>query len=161
MNWLGALLTVISSYICGVMLANSETEKLRAFDSLIRLLTYMRRRIFTERLPLYRIFAEFEDGFLENIGFLECLRSSRRGLETLWQNAVKLVPIDKEAVNELSHFGESLGALPLDEQIKRIDTVNTFLTEKKAALNGTLYQKRKSIKSVCLLMGIAIAIILL
>lgn len=161
MNWLGALLTVISSYICGVMLANSETEKLRAFDSLIRLLTYMRRRILTERLPLYRIFTEFEDGFLEDIGFLECLRSSRRGLETLWQNAVKLVPIDKEAVNELSHFGESLGALPLDEQIKRIDTVNTFLTEKKAALNGTLYQKRKSIKSVCLLMGIAIAIILL
>ena len=87
MNWLGALLTVISSYICGAMLANGESERLVAFDSMIRLLTYMRRRISTERLPLYRIFSEFEDGYLEEIGFLKGLRTSRRDLDLLWQNA--------------------------------------------------------------------------
>ncbi len=161
MNWLGALLTVIASYICGAMLASGETEKAKAIDSITRLLTYMRRRMLAERLPLYRIFAEFEDGFLEDVGFLECIRSSRRGLETLWQNAVKALPTDKETIEELTHFGESLGALPLDEQIKRIDIVSSFLAEKKAQLNGALRQKMKSIKSVCLLMGIAIAIILL
>ncbi len=161
MNWLGALLTVISSYICGAMLANGESERLIAFDSLIRLLTYMRRRISTERLPLYRIFSDFEDGYLEEIGFLKGLRTSRRGLDLLWQNASKLLHTDSETLDELMHFGESLGALPLDEQIKRIDTLTAFLTEKRVAISGTLQQKRKSIKSVCTLMGIAVAIILL
>ena len=161
MNWLGALLTVASSYICGVMLANGEKEKLTAIDSLIRLFDCMRRRISAERLPLYRIFAEFRDTFLERIGFLEVLRSSRHGLERLWENAVATLSTDSETADELLHFGESLGALPLDEQIKRIDAAHAFLNEKRAKISGTLQQKRKSIKSVCLLTGIAIAIILL
>ena len=68
MNWLGALLTLASSYFCGIMLANGESERLGAIDSLIRLLTYMRRRMVAERLPLYRIFDGFEDDYLERIG---------------------------------------------------------------------------------------------
>ena len=161
MNWLGALLTLASSYFCGIMLANGESERLGAIDSLIRLLTYMRRRMVAERLPLYRIFDGFEDDYLERIGFLKCLRSSRHGLEVLWKTAIKALPTDKETVAELEHFGESLGALPLDEQIKRIDSLSSFLTEKRVGLNGSLAQKRKSIKALCLLAGALVSIILL
>ena len=161
MNWIGAFLTVISSYACGVMIASCERERLEAIDSLIRLLSYMRRRISTERLPLYRIFVEFEDVFLERFGFLSALRSSRHRLEPLWQNAVKSLPTDKETFDELFRFGESLGALSLDEQLKRIDALGAFLAEKRATISASLQQKRKSIKCVCLLLGIAIAIILL
>ncbi len=161
MNWLGAFLTVVSSYICGIMLANGENERLCIIDSLLRLFTYMHRRISAERLPLYRIFVEFTDEYLERIGFLERVRSSRHGLENVWQSAVKLLPTDKEVLDELVRFGESLGILPLDEQIKRIEVTCIFLNEKRAKISGALQQKRKSVKSVCLLMGIAIAIILL
>ena len=161
MIWLGAFLTVVSSYLCGIMLANGESERLWAVESLLRLFTYMHRRISAERLPLYRIFVEFTDEYLERIGFLDRVRSSRHGLESVWQSAVLLLPTDKEVFDELFRFGESLGILPLDEQIKRIDITCIFLNEKRAKISGALQQKRKSVKSVCLLMGIAIAIILL
>lgn len=161
MNWLGALLTLASSYFCGIMLANGEAEMLSAYDSLIHMLEYMRRRMVAERLQLYRIFDGFEDDYLESIGFLKRLRSSRHGLDSLWRSAIEALPTDKETRSELLHFGESLGALPLDEQIKRIDSLSSFLTEKRVGLNGSLAQKRKSIKALCLLTGALVSIILL
>ncbi len=161
MNWLGAVLTIASAYICGAMLANGESERLWAIDSLIRLFDHMHRRISAERLPLYRIFGEFGDEYLERISFLSRLRERRCGLERVWADAVKTLPTDREVADELVRFGESLGALPLDEQIKRINATSAFLKEKRAVISGSLAQKRKSIKSVCLLMGVAAAIILL
>ena len=81
MTWLGAALSVCASYFCGVTLAKTESERLMAVDSLLKLLSHMKRRISSERLPLYKIFSDFEDDFLESKGFLHLLRSHRQGLE--------------------------------------------------------------------------------
>ncbi len=161
MSWVGALMTVCASYVCGAMLAKGESERLEAVDSLLKLLSYMRRRISAERMPLYRIFAEFEDGFLERCGFLEVMRSHRQGPESLWLDAIKTLPTGKELQDELSHFGISLGALSLEEQLKRLDALYLFLSESRESLKGVLAQRQKSIKTVCLLMGLTAAIILL
>ena len=161
MNWLGALLTVISSYFCGSVIAKGETERLNAIDSLLRLLTFMRLRMLCERMPLFKIFSEFDDGFLDSRGFLKLVRSSRSGLNVFWRNALSTLPLDKDVRDELLRFGETLGGLTLDEQISRIDALISFLTERQSALKGALRQRKRSIRSVCLLMGIALAIILL
>lgn len=161
MNWLGALLVVTASYLCGVSLARDEGNRLKTLDSLISLLSYMRRRMSAERVPLYEIFAEFNDGFLEHNGFLDILRSHRHGIALLWHQAVSILPVDAEIKNELIRFGNSLGILPLDEQLKRLDALISFVSDKRSELRASLPDKQKSIKTICLLLGLMASIILL
>lgn len=161
MNWLGALLLVGASYICGIVLAKDEGESLKSIDSLLLLLSYMRRRMSIERVPLYAIFFDFNDSYLESKGFLKIIRSHRDGLPMLWRKAVVTLPSDDEVKRECIYFGDSLGTLSLDEQIARLDALSAFLSEKNNALRISLPNKQKSIKTVCLLLGLMTAIILL
>ncbi len=161
MNWLGALLVVCASYLCGLALAKDEGNGLKTLDSLLLLLSYMRRRMSTERIPLFTIFSDFHDEYLENCGFLDIIRSHRNGLPLLWSEAVSRLHADEEIKREYLHFGESLGGLPLDEQIKRLDALTSFITEKRNELRAGLPDKQKSIKTVSLLLGLMTAIILL
>lgn len=161
MNWLGALLLVISAYFCGIKLAHDEGERLKALDSIIDLLEFMHRRMNAERTPLYLLFASFEDEYLESVGFLPVMRSCRSGLTPLWQEAVSKLPLDTESERELLHFGESLGALPLDTQSARLSSCLSALADSRAKLRDTLPAKQKSIKTVSLLFGALAAIILM
>lgn len=161
MNWVGALLVVCASYICGIALAKDEGNALKTLDSLLTLLSYMRRRMSLERIALFDIFSEFHDEYLEKIGFLKILRSHRNGLPTLWSDAVLTLCVDEETKREYLRFGESLGSLPLDEQIVRLDSMTVFITEKRNQLRESLPDKQKSIKTVSLLLGLMTAIILL
>ena len=161
MNWLGALLLVCASYICGTALAKDEGESLKSIESLLLLLSYMRRRMSTERIPLYAIFLDFKDSYLESKGFLDIIRSHRDGLPMLWSKAIAILPSDDEVKRECIYFGDSLGTLSLDEQIARLDALSAFLTEKSNKLRISLPDKQKSIKTVCLLLGLMTAIILL
>lgn len=161
MNWVGALLVVCASYICGIALAKDEGNALKTLDSLLTLLSYMRRRMSLERIALFDIFSEFHDEYLEKIGFLKILRSHRNGLPTLWSDAVLTLCVDEETKREYLRFGESLGSLPLDEQIVRLDSMTVFITEKRNQLRESLPDKQKSIKTVSLLLGLMAAIILL
>ncbi len=161
MNWLGALLVVAASYFCGTALARDEGDRLKTLDSLILLLKYMRRRINAERIPLFEIFSGFDDEFLEDNGFLPILRSHRNGMPILWSEAVSKLPTDEETKRELTHFGQSLGGLPMEEQILRLDACVSFLSDSRKSLLSNLPAKQKSIKTVCLLLGVMAAIILL
>ena len=114
-----------------------------------------------ERTPLFAIFSDYNDAFLEENGFLDILRSHREGLTGLWNDAIKHLKLEKETERECLRFGESLGQLSLDEQITRLDTLSDFLTERRNELQKSLPDKQKSIKTVCLLLGLVTAIILL
>ena len=161
MNWVGALLVIIASYLCGFALAKDEGNGLKTLDSLLSLLTYMRRRMNSERIPLFEIFSGFRDEYLEKCGYLDIIRSHRNGVSSLWNDAVSTLYVDEETKREYMRFGESLGNLPLDEQLARLDSFCEFITEKKNKLKSTLPDKQKSIKTVCLLLGLMTAIILL
>lgn len=161
MNWLGAFVVVLASYLLGILLAKDEGIALKSAESLLSLLSYMKRRMQSERTPLFAIFSDFNDRFLQEIGFLDILRSHREGISVLWQEAVKHLKTDSETEKECLRFGESLGQLPLDEQIARLDALTVFLTEKCNTLRKNLPDKQKSIKTVCLLLGLMTAIILL
>lgn len=161
MNWLGAFTVTAASYALGVLLARGEGERLRTLDSLISFFSYMRRRMSQERMPLYAIFSEFEDAHLEGKGFLPVLRSHKNTSKLLWPEAVKRLSADAEIHKELLRFGESLGSLTLDMQLKRIDSVISFLASAREDLRESLPAEQKSIKTVCLLAGLMTAIILL
>lgn len=161
MNWLGAFLLVGATYFLGTRLSDTEREKIKTLDSLIAFLTYMRRKMVYERTPLYEIFSHFSEPYLEKCRFLPCLRSHCRDLGILWSKAADRLDVDSQMSGELKYFGESLGRLPLDEQIKRLDSCLEALKNERDTLQKQLPSKRKSIKTVCLLFGLMTAIILL
>lgn len=161
MNWLGAVILVASAYFCGIGIAKNEGEQLKALDSLIKLLDFMRRRMSAERIPLYSVFASFSDSYLEVSDFLPLMRSCRNSPADLWQKGIMALPIEGDARTELLHLGESLGTLPLDQQLKRIDSCVSVLNISRNSLREALPKRQKSIKTVSLLIGALTAIILL
>ena len=161
MNWLGAFLVVIASYLCGITLSKDEYDKLNTVESLMDLIAYMKRRMSLERLPLLRIFFEYDGRSKKIDRFLTELRSYNVRIDKAWKNAVLLLSVDENTKKELIRFGESLGLLALDEQIKRLDSISSFLEAKRKELTDSLPARQKSIKAVCTLIGLMTAIILL
>lgn len=161
MNWVGACAVVLASYYCGVLLAKADGGRLRCVESLIGLMGYMRRRMAGERQPLYRIFSEYSDEYLDESGFLRAVASRNADVSELWIACLPMLDLDEREREELSLFGESLGKLPLDEQIKRLDICISALASSRESLKSTLPAKQKSTRTVCLLFGLLTAIILL
>lgn len=161
MNWIGAMLTVFASYMCGIMLSRGQAERVKTLESLLRLFLFMKLQIVTRRYPLYRIFSEFDDRLLKENGFLELIGRQKNITKTLWNEAIQLLTLDNETGNMLLSFGDGLGSVTLDEQIKQIDAASAYLSDALDRQRARLPEKQKSIRAVCLLMGLAAAIILL
>lgn len=160
MKWFGALLIIAVSYFIGTAISSEEKKKLICVDSLLTLFKYMKRRMSSERKPLFEIFCEFDDPYLETVGFLDAMRSNRNA-KIVWANALNKLSVDEETLRELKLVGNELGELPLYEQLSRLEACVTFLEEKKKSLQTTLPPKQKSVKTVCLLSGTLLAIIML
>lgn len=161
MNWLGAAILVLASYICGNLLSAQMREQEKILSALISLLEYMRRRMLSERAPLHKIFSDFDSEPLARIGFIAPLCTRRSDISEIWSSEVKKLSISEEAKGELLLLGISLGRIGLDEQIKGLDTCISFLGSEQAKLRDALPPKQKSTKTVCLLFGLLTAIILL
>ena len=159
-KWIGALMVVLASFFVGSLLASEEKKRLTCVDSLLSLFKYMKRRMSAERKPLFAIFCEFKDDYLESIDFLESMRSNRNS-KTAWQSAIEKLYIDEETERELTLLGNELGELTLYEELMRLENCISFLEEKKKILQKTLPPKQKSVKTVCLLSGVLLAIIML
>ncbi len=161
MNWLGAMVLAFSAYWVGIGLSFSEGEKIKALESLVSLLEYMKRRMSAEKRTLKGIFASFEDDYLSRKGFLEKVCGGNKPLNELWTDACEGLPLSEVTSKEMYFFGSELGKLPLDEQILRLDTCMNAIKGELIELRTSLPKKQKSIKTVCGLCGILAAIILL
>lgn len=161
MKWIGALILICTSYFCGRSLASQEGREIEALDSLIGFLKYLRRRIFSERIPLSELFSSYEDEFLEKTGFLSQLRASGRDINLKWQKGVSGLSLSRETEKELLRFGKELGSISLGEQIKRLDSVVELLESQKDSLSASVGARQKTVKTVCLLCGLLTAIILI
>lgn len=161
MRWVGAIILIAASYTCGSVLANIQSDELKTVDSVIRFLTYMRRRMYSERAELFEVFQSFKDEHLENLGFLSALCSCRNDFSQNWGMALDLLSMDQESKNELVILGESLGKLNLNEQLKRLDVCINALESSKQKIEKAIPIKQKTTKTIWLLSGTLIAIILL
>lgn len=161
MNWIGALILVCTSYFCGRSLASQEGKEIEALDALMGFLKYLRRRIFSERIPLSELFSMYEDEFLEKTGFLPQLRASGRDVNLKWQKALSALALSRETEKELLRFGKELGSISLGEQIKRLDSVIGLLESQKEGLSASVKARQKTVKTVCILCGLLTAIILI
>ncbi len=161
MKWIGALLFVLATYLFGTKLSKDEEERLLSVDSLIKLLTYMKRKINSERTLLFELFSSFRDEYLERVGFLEEINRNRNPSEDKWESALSLLSFEIDIKAEMIRFFSELGTLQLEDQIKRIDYILSVLSERRDVIKKELPDKQKTIKTVCLLAGMLTTIILL
>lgn len=161
MQWIGAVILVISSYFMGIKISRREGEALIALNSLIELLEFTQRRIALSLKPLYAIFSDYNNSYLTETGFLDLLRNQKNDPSSAWSAACALLPISEDSLIELQYLGGELGALPLEEQEKRLNACLSALKTERDTLRGSLPQKQKSIRTVSLLLGALGAIILL
>lgn len=161
MKLVGGILFVLGAYLFGQKLSKDEEERLLSVDSLIRLLIYMKRKIYSERTPIFVLFSAFRDKYLEENGFLEAINKNRTLSESGFEKALSLMPFDEDIKTELLRFFGELGTLPLDDQIKRIDYILSLLSERRDSIKKELPNKQKTIKTICLLAGMLTTIILL
>lgn len=161
MSLAGALILISSAYFLGRVIAVREGEVLKALDSVINMLRFVYRRMETENTPLYLLFEKYKDGYLEDTGFLPILRSHGNLASRFWSEAVDKLSLTSEAKTELLHFGETLGALDLESQLKRINACMDFLGQERERLRVSVPLKQKSIKTVSFLFGALTAIVLL
>lgn len=161
MRFFGAILLVCTSYFCGRRVAQKEGKILSRIQSLLAMLKYIQRRIKAERLPLFSLFSVYEDRLLEEIGFLPIMRSCRSNPKELWKNAVSTLAMEGEIERELLFFGNELGELSLEEQLKRLDVIIDFLENEKQKQKEALPAKQKTTRTIWALGGILTAIVLL
>ncbi len=161
MKLFGIVLLVLCSYLLGNVIAVNEGEKLKTLNSLISMLQFLSRRMEGENRPLNLLFAQYKDSYLEKTGFLQSLRQGGENLIGRWNTALDCLPLEERLKNELLNFGESLGRLGLDAQLKNINLCVLMLEQEKEKLKTALPQKQKSIKAVAFLLGALTAIILI
>ncbi len=161
MNWFGAMLLGLSSYWIGIGISKGEGERIKALESLISLLNFMKRRMTAEKRALKEIFSDFDNIYLRQKGFLERVCIGNKPLSQLWDSACRILPLSENSLKELYYFGSELGRLPLEEQISRLNACMDALGAELCELRTSLPKKQKSIKTVCGLCGILTAILLL
>ena len=84
----GAVLVFVAASLYGRGLCEKTKKKLALLEALEDFISYIGESIETLRLPLGRIFEDYHNAFLEEIGFMELLR--RDGL------AVAICSIEKD-----------------------------------------------------------------
>lgn len=110
----GAALVFTAAAFFGAGMCEKIRNKLALLEALGDLVSYMGESIETFRLPLGRIFEDYQNTFLQEIGFLNILR--RDGLAAAICSVEKDLP--PEIFDQLCSFAGAIGGGYASEQAK-------------------------------------------
>lgn len=110
----GAVLVFVAASLYGRGLCEKTKKKLALLEALEDFISYIGESIETLRLPLGRIFEDYHNAFLEEIGFMELLR--RDGLAVAICSIEKDLPPD--IFDYMSSFSKTIGGGYAAEQTK-------------------------------------------
>lgn len=162
MELIGGLLTVAAFFLYGFSKAGNLKTSLEVLDSMLALLRELSARLSHRRESLKTVFSAYQDPLLESYGFLSLLKNhDGRDYPALWENALPLLPLPREALPPLTSLGASLGRLSLKGQTEQIALCLTLLEAVRKDLQAGAMQKRKSIVALWTLSGLLVALLLL
>lgn len=103
---LGAVIVLLATGYWGYDKCKKEKEALMILQGLVSFCDYTEMHIRLFRTPLYDIFEKFSDEYLEDIGFISCLKSGKRD----------------DALNSVSTLLHESGIKVLEEFLLQIGT---------------------------------------
>ncbi len=110
----GASILFAAAFFYGGNMCEKTKKKLTLIEALGDLISYIGESIETFRLPLGRIFEDYQNGFLQEIGFLDILR--RDGFAAAICSVEKDLP--PEVFDQLCSFAGAIGGGYASEQAK-------------------------------------------
>lgn len=162
MRLIGGLLIVSAFSFCGVSFAGEARTEIRALESLLSLLRTLSQRLSWGKEPLRSLFSSFRDPYLERTGFLPLLRNAEgRNYPDAWEQALRLLPLPPEAMQEAQTLGASLGRVSLEAQLERLSLCIASL--EICHRNAQTHAQRKCRSTVALwvLTGLLAALLLI
>ncbi|MBO4216839.1 MAG: stage III sporulation protein AB [Clostridia bacterium] len=160
----GVLLIFVCCTAGGYVLSFREKDKLTECEAFLRLFMYVKNQIGFFLAPTKSIFEEFEDGVLEENGFLPILREKQDGAyQSNWDRALDNCRFcgDGETKNIIRGFGDSIGKSNRDMQIASFDYGIMLLGEKAGKIRASLPKITRMYRAMGFALGAAAAILLL
>ncbi len=168
---LGAMLIMAACTALGIKSVIKNRKTLKAIAELSDTLAEISRAINFRLDPLpeviHRLSQEHfsdEDTFINRLSF-QIDSNPEKPLSELWHNALQDFSqahcLPQNAMSIMASIGESLGKMDYETEIKRLNTGQDALTELLAKLNKDHEKTEKMTKSLGVILGIFIVILLL
>lgn len=154
-------LIITAGYFFGVIYGDIKKRSINELNGMLKLLIYMKSKISYTRTAIHEIIFTFEDKSLDECGFLKCFNDSdRESAGNAWQRACSTLSVSEKIKNELCALGGNLGLLDAENQINQISLCESFLLDEKTEIEKFFVKRQKSYKSLGVLAGAMLAIIL-
>ena len=163
MELVGAVMLCCAFFFLGTIASISERQSCERLQSLHRLVSSLRSMISATRKPLGSFFTEYSDKVILECGFLAVMNNpnTTKSYPERWEIAVKQLMLTKDAEKVALTIGKELGKLDLKTQTEQLmfleKSLEDFLKEQRRTLEG----KQKIYKSLSLLAGVIITILLI
>ena len=141
----------------GQLLAKREKERIEANEGMLLLIRIIRQNIACFRNPLDLIYQNFTCSALETGNFLSVLKE--QGLKSAYLSEKDRFGYDVFTENRLIAFAESVGRLPLEEQVNSCDMLCDLLEEKIKEAKANYPAQKKLYQVLGISLGIAIVIL--
>ena len=163
MELVGAVMLCSAFFFLGTIASISEKQSCDRLQSLHRLVSSLRSMISSTRRPLGSFFASYSDKVLSECGFLAVMNNpnTTKSYTDRWEIAVKQLMLDGEAEKVALTVGRELGRLDLKTQTEQLIFLEKSLEDILKEQRRTLEGKQKIYKSVSLLAGVVITILLI
>ncbi|MBR6768483.1 MAG: stage III sporulation protein AB [Clostridia bacterium] len=155
----GLLFIFLFSALGGHLLAKKEKEQIESAEGMLYLIRTIRQNVAYFRLHLDEIYRQFSHPSLQNSDFLMCLR--RKGLKEAYLFEKERFGYDSFTEASFLSFAESVGRLPIDEQIKSCDLICDLLEGKIRESKANFPTKKRLYNVLGISLGIAMIILFL
>lgn len=143
----------------GISASAMYARRVRQLEALEALVAYVGAQINGFLTPLDRIYASFENRTLEECAFLEVLRQS--GGITAMQTCRHSLNLTENECRELEGFFEGLGCHSVDEETRHCAYFEKRIGELAAAARTQYASKGKVCRTLGMLLGLMLALVLL
>ncbi|MCQ2413459.1 MAG: stage III sporulation protein AB [Clostridia bacterium] len=117
---LGLSLLLLGGILVSFEYAKYVDNRLRAEESILAFLSFLRREVGCYSRPLGTAVGHFSDEVLESCGFLPALRKNEI-IADCANNALQILPVGEEFRAMFSSFGENFGTGYRDGELKILD----------------------------------------
>lgn len=172
MKWIGCMMIIAATSLGGIKLESSTKERIWILQDLSKMLLYLSGEIRYLKTPIINAMENIA-GRMENRMIREFLIGTKEELESytgeearvIWNRnidrAFLKTSLRKEDIEELKKFCGSVGYLDINLQLENIDCYSRMLQEKTEGLMKESREKCKVYRTLGVLSGIFVVIIML
>ena len=159
LKFIGLLFIFFGFSLGGHLLVKRERERIESSEGLLCLIRFVRQNVAFFRIPLSDIYKQFSYPALQKGNFLVHLY--QMGLKHAYLSEKERFAHDSFTENRFLSFAETIGKLPLDEQIHSCDLIIELLEEKLRDSKAKYPTQKKLYQVLSISLGIAVIILFL